>query len=1135
MVKRGVWFVFALIIVLMISFAFSNISVAKDSGMKVSSEVSKAIQENGKARVIVTLKENNDFDSKGRLTASALENRKRVVDEIDKNKVKNEFSSFNGFSAAVSQEELEALEADDRVESIHYDMPVSIFLQDSVPLINASLAWPVQVNGINITGQGETICIIDTGINYTHPDLGGCTIRNLSLNGDIRNLTMPVESTHNYTNNNDTTWNITYPGFSKIAVHFVNISLESSYDRILVYNNKSEVVATYSGSHNNLWTPGVEGDTIYVKLKTDGSVTDYGFYIDSVINGTTNTTYNWSSCNKVIGGWDVYNTDPDPYDDHGHGTHVAGIAAANGAIKGVAPGAKLVVIKTMNSAGSGFLSDIIPGIEWCVENSNLYNISVISMSLGGEGLYTNYCDTTFPEESSVINLAVRNNISVVIATGNDYSTTSVTSPACVRNATAVGATDKNDGIASYSNRNSITDLFAPGTDINSTCNFCPTGFSSCTGLYAKASGTSMATPHVAGAFALVRQFSRLKTGNIMTPAEIENVLNDTGKRISDTGGSCLNFSRINVYSALQELDKPVITVSSPQSTYYKTKSVLINISSSAQQTIWWSNGTVNTTYNGPGYYNFTEGNNTIYVYANGTLGGTNSTMIILDIDTIYPSINFTNPTIPEGNYSAKAIWANVTANDSYLQAIVIYLYNSTSLVNSTRSATSPLYFNFSTLPDEIYYLNASANDTAGNTNWTTRKIKLDNRPPLFTGVWPASNSWTNGMFNVSLDEAGFCWIVLNGTNYTMTNTDSSMTRFYYSNSSISESGTNSTINATFYCNDTLGQLNASNNILFGVDKTAPTVLLNAPSTGFSTNLSSAKFNYTMNDSHNVVKCELLIDGVVKDTPHLTMQKEVLDTFTVLIDTGTHSWNVRCLDEAGNTGTDPSSRTFTRTTDGSGGTTNGGSTSTDNGDTGGADTEYEGTIYNVTGNSIINGTSKRLRESDKLVFKINGTEHSLTVLDINFTSNITSIKIRSTIITADLKAGEEKKFDVTEDNYLDLYVKLNDVKYPRANLTIKEIYEKSIINITKTNATTPNETESNWSIKETFSKIGSGISKGWSASWSFVKDKKWWFIGGLIVAVLAGMVIALKIYMRRKGYRLNLGAFVVKEKEGNAGG
>jgi subtilisin family serine protease len=1111
MVKRGVWFVFALIIVLMISFAFSNISVAKDSGMKVSSEVSKAIQENGKARVIVVMKDSpSEF---GKFSISASDSRKQAIAGIGKEKIGYEFQSFNGFSASLTAEDIAKLETDDRVERIEYDIPVQISLQDSVPLINASLAWQVNQSGINITGAGETICIIDTGINYTHPDLGGCQIRNLSLNGTIfDNVT---QSEHPYPSNTTSTWNISFPGFSKIAVHFSYIATEPGFDYVYVYDNNSNPIMSYTGEHSDLWSPSIDGNLIVIQMVSDVGIEHNGFYIDQIINGTTNTTYNWSSCSKVPFGTDIVNNDSDPYDDHGHGTHVAGIAAANGAIKGVAPDAKIVAVKVMNSSGEGYSSDIIAGMDWCTNNSALYNISVISMSLGG-GLYTSYCDAELTSYRDVINAAVGKNISVIVATGNTDPLGYIRAPACIRNATAVGGTTKAD--AMMYNRNNITDLLAPGFLIYSTI---PSG-------YYSYSGTSMATPHAAGAFALVRQFYKLKTGNIMKPAEIENVLNDTGKRISDTGGNGLNFSRINVYSALQELDKPVITVSSPQSTYYKTKSVLIDISSSAQQTIWWSNGTANITYSTPGYYNFTEGNNTIYVYANGTLGGTNSTMIILDVDTINPNINFTNPTTPEGNYSRRAIWANVTANDSYLDKIVINLYNS-SWTNSTQSSATGFFVNFTSLADGIYYLNASANDTAGNTNWTeARKIKLDNTPPFFASIWPANNTWNNGILSVVLNEPGFCWLVFNGTNYTMT-TDSSMTQFSYTNSTESS---NKTLNATFYCNDTMGYLNSSNPIFFGIDRTPPTIGLISPENGISTTNSSMLFNYNASDTNQILKnCSIIFDGSILSTDTSVVSGGTDEFVSSGYSAASHTWSISCIDEAGNTGTS-GSRTFTKT--GTSSSNDGSSTSTDNGDSGGADTEYEGTIYNVTGSSITNGTSKRLRESDKLVFKINGTEHSLTVLDINFTSNITSIKIRSTIITADLKAGEEKKFDVTEDNYLDLYVKLNDVRYPRANLTIKEIYEKSIINIT-TNITKGNETESNWSIKNTFSKIGSGISKGWSASWSFIKDKKWWFIGGLIVAVLAGMVVAIKIYMRRKGYRLNLGALFVKEKEGNVDG
>src|SRR3989338_1907740 len=102
----------------------------------------------------------------------------------------------------------------------------------------------------------------------------------------------------------------------------------------------------------------------------------------------------WSSCSKVIGGWDTVNNAANPEDDHGHGTHVAGIVTSSDTTyKGVAPDAKIVAIKALNSAGSGLSSDIAAGIEWCVNNASSLNISVISMSIGGNQ-YTSVCDSS---------------------------------------------------------------------------------------------------------------------------------------------------------------------------------------------------------------------------------------------------------------------------------------------------------------------------------------------------------------------------------------------------------------------------------------------------------------------------------------------------------------------------------------------------------------------------------------------------------------------------------------------------------------------------------------------------------------------------------------------------------------------
>ena len=125
------------------------------------------------------------------------------------------------------------------IESIEYDVPMRAFLQDSTAIVNATNTWSTILKGTNITGIGQTVCILDTRVNYTHPDLGGCTIKNLSQIGN--NETHIVESAHNYTNSFDYTWTINYTGFEKISVHFVNISTEAHYDFVTIYdgNNKT--------------------------------------------------------------------------------------------------------------------------------------------------------------------------------------------------------------------------------------------------------------------------------------------------------------------------------------------------------------------------------------------------------------------------------------------------------------------------------------------------------------------------------------------------------------------------------------------------------------------------------------------------------------------------------------------------------------------------------------------------------------------------------------------------------------------------------------------------------------------------------------------------------------------------------
>lgn len=167
-------------------------------------------------------------------------------------------------------------------------------------------------------------------------------------------------------------------------------------------------------------------------------------------------------------------------DLNGHGTHCAGTAA--GATVGVAPGANIFGVKVLSRTGSGSTSSVIRGVQWAVDHSGDDNAAVISLSLGGG-------------KSSALNKAVedasRENI-VVVAAGNERSDACSTSPASAGGGVVtVGSTDKTDSLSSFSNWGSCVNILAPGSSINSA------GIAS-VGAYTVMSGTSMATPHVAG-------------------------------------------------------------------------------------------------------------------------------------------------------------------------------------------------------------------------------------------------------------------------------------------------------------------------------------------------------------------------------------------------------------------------------------------------------------------------------------------------------------------------------------------------------------------------------------------------------------------------------------------------------------
>ncbi|KAJ9059959.1 hypothetical protein DSO57_1036084 [Entomophthora muscae] len=169
-------------------------------------------------------------------------------------------------------------------------------------------------------------------------------------------------------------------------------------------------------------------------------------------------------------------------DENGHGTHCAGTVGSKS--YGVAKKVNLVAVRVLDDEGAGAMSGVIAGIDWVVGHRKKSEPSIITMSLGG-GIVRSL--------NLAVEAAVKNGITVLVAAGNEDQDACDTSPASAPNAITVGATDMYDRRADFSNYGKCVDVFAPGVDILSTWNNGKTNI---------ISGTSMATPHVAGLVAV---------------------------------------------------------------------------------------------------------------------------------------------------------------------------------------------------------------------------------------------------------------------------------------------------------------------------------------------------------------------------------------------------------------------------------------------------------------------------------------------------------------------------------------------------------------------------------------------------------------------------------------------------------
>lgn len=553
---------------------FTGMVVYGEEDLELPQDVLERIQAGESVSLIVEVDEPKNplwvsSSERGNLNAQDLQI--KAQSKISTNARKSQTRPY--MSVEITKENINEIRKNPFIKNAQENVRVKPMLDESVEVINAPQAW--DLGNMSLRGEGQTICVIDTGVDYTHPDLGGCTT-------------------------------------------------------------------------------------------------------EQFLNGT---------CEKVIGGYDFYNDNNDPMDINGHGTHVAGTVAADGTYKGVAPKSKIVALKSMEDGGTLF--DTIQSAEWCINNREQYNISVISMSLGTTTTYSSYCDSNFQYFADVINDAVNKGMSVVSATGNDGDKNGVSLPACYENSIRATRTNNNDNFANSANRGSFFNdiLAAPGSGIVAPY---PGGG------YASLSGTSMSTPHISGAIAIIYQYNQLVLEQESFQDEAFMRINESGPVLYDSEAD-MNIVRLDLFEALTVNNDlpPVIFLSIISDKEFGEENVTfewevtdnhgvnksnLTVSNPLNQTIYETNQTIGNHTLNTSTLNIT-GKYTIHVEAvdvnNNTATQTNEFSVKQTPSLTILANNETNLTLFD------TYQANLLINTTYTQTYNVTINNVTNSLNQT--------------------------------------------------------------------------------------------------------------------------------------------------------------------------------------------------------------------------------------------------------------------------------------------------------------------------------------------------------------------------------------------------------------------------------------------------------------------
>ncbi|MFW6024726.1 MAG: S8 family serine peptidase [Candidatus Woesearchaeota archaeon] len=481
---------------------------------------------NEKKDVIVFLKEPIDiqsWDVKSKsLNKSKLDRLRRRIflytkRLIDEPKINVQDLEENWFSASLTQSEIMNLKSLNVVDKIEIDQEISPLLDDTRDLTNATNAWDFGYDGSNVG-----VCVVDSGVDYTHESLGGCEkLYDYSSN----DFTYSATFSKNKTNNDyDEIGSISSYEGDSISFYISDLDIVDG-DVLSFVNREGEVILEeYDSNSNGFWTSDMPFDDIGIRVELNNESS-----YERLINITQYRTKTYTeACEKVVGGWNFIDGTHEIIAGD-HGTHVAGIISADSnKLKGIAPKTHIISSQIVNGDVTS-TSMVYKGMKYCIENSEKYNVSVISISLGINDYFssTECSDQSSLGFTSLINEAHNKDILITASSGNDGSENGITFPACLDGILSVGAVDKSDSLYQNTNRNELLDILSYGVNINSTL----VGNS-----FGSKTGTSMSTPHVAAAISLYKD-QLTNFNKDFTNSNFLLDLHRTEKYISENGNS----------------------------------------------------------------------------------------------------------------------------------------------------------------------------------------------------------------------------------------------------------------------------------------------------------------------------------------------------------------------------------------------------------------------------------------------------------------------------------------------------------------------------------------------------------------------------------------------------------------------